>query len=153
MSQDIAYFWSAAAAIGSDWRPDVERTVAAMPGVVLDVTDGEEPRIVLADGVHAPVALIFARGRGGGAVRLASGPRLILASLTVAVRLQLALSDAGGEAFDPDRPQAWLARIAFAECAREIERMAEELGLLPRRVRLAELSRPVPSRQRSVFFV
>ncbi|MGE5813236.1 MAG: hypothetical protein ACM36C_02000 [Acidobacteriota bacterium] len=153
MSQAIAYFWSARAALGSSWRPDAERTVAAMPGIVLEVTDGESPRIVLADGVHVPVELIFARRRGGGTVRLVSGPRLILASLTVAVRLQLSLSDVGGEAFDPDRPLTWLPRIAFAESAREIERMAEEVGLLPRRVRLMEIGRPVPSRQRSVFFV
>ena len=153
MAQEIAYFWSARDALGRGWRAEVERAVAAMPGIGLEVTDGESPRIVLADGVHAPVTLLFARGRGGGAVRLASGPRLILASLTVAVRLQLALSDVGGAAFAADRPQTWLPRIGFAEGAQEIERLAEAVGLLPRRVRLAEISRPGPSRPGSVFFV
>jgi hypothetical protein len=152
VTQDIAYFWSAKRAIGTGWCAEVERTVEAMPGVVLELADGDEARLVLADGVHAPVEWIFARRRGGGSVRLASGPRLILASLTVAVRLELALSDAKGEAFDAVSTRSWLTRIPFAEGAREIERTAEEIGFLERRVHLNELARSAPGAKRSVFF-
>jgi hypothetical protein len=153
VTQHIAYFWSATTGIESGWRPDIERCVAVIPGVALEATDGDEPRLVLADGAHAPVELIFAHRRGAGTVRLASGPRLILASLRVAVRLQLALSDANGEAFDSGSQRSWLTRIPFAEGTREIERMAEEVGFLERRARLDELSSSVPRGERSVFFV
>ena len=140
MSQANAYYWSARNAIGRAWRREVESSVEAIPGIALAITYGEDPTIVLSDGIHDPVEFIFARQRGGGAVSLASGPRLILASLGIAVRLKLELSDGNGEAFDPREPRSWLHRIPFAESAPEIEMLAEEVGLLPKRVRLEELA-------------
>jgi len=95
--------------------------------------------VIVADG-HKAQAAIFARERGGGAVSLASGPRLILASLSIAVRLKLELSDGNAEALSHREPRTWLHRIPFAQSAPEIERLAEEVGLLPKRVRLNELA-------------
>jgi hypothetical protein len=153
MAQANAYYWSARNAIGRAWRRDVEHYVAAIPGIALEITDGEDARIVLSDAIHDPVEFIFARQRGGGAVSLASGPRLILASLGIAMRLKLELSDGSGEAFDPREPRSWLARIPFAESAPEIEMLAEEVGLLPKRVRLEELAAVAsPRRHGGVFF-
>ena len=140
MAQANAYYWSARNAIGRAWRQELESSVKAIPGIALAITYGEDPTIVLSDGFHDPVEFIFARQRGGGAVSLASGPRLILASLGIAVRLKLELSDGSGEGFDPRDPRSWLARIPFAESAPEIEMLAEEVGLLPKRVRLEELA-------------
>jgi len=140
MAQANAYYWSARNAIGRAWRRDVESSVEAIPGIALAITYGEDAAIVLSDGIHDPVEFIFARQRGGGAVSLASGPRLILASLGIAVRLKLELSDGSGAALSHREPRSWLARIPFAEGAPEIEILAEEVGLLPKRVRLEELA-------------
>lgn len=140
MAQAIAYYWSARNAIGNAWHPNVAHYVDAIRGIALEITDGENARIVLSDGIHDPVEFVFAHQRGGGAVSLASGPRLILVSLGIALRLMLELSDDNGEAFDPREPRSWLARIPFAESAPEIETLAVELGLLPRRVCLEEVA-------------
>jgi hypothetical protein len=153
MAPAIAYYWSARHAIGRAWRQDVERHVEAIAGIALEITDGGDARIVLLDGSHDPVQFIFARQRGGGAVSLASGPRLILASLGIAVRLKLELSDANGEAFSDRERRSWLARIPFEESAPDIERLAEEVELLPKRVRLEELAAAAGlHRRRRIFF-
>lgn len=152
MAQTNAYYWSARNAIGRAWRPDVERYVEAIPGIALEITDGEEARMVLSDGIHDPVAFIFARQRGGGAVSLASGPKLILASLGVALRLKLELSDGNGEAFDAREPGSWLGRIPFAQSAPEIETLAAVVGLLEKRVRLTEVAAFAGLRRRGGIF-
>lgn len=140
MAQANAYYWSARQAIGRTWRPDIERYVETISDIVLEITDGDDAKILLSDGSHDPVEFIFARQRGGGAVSLASGPRLILASLGVALRLKLEMSDGNGEAFDAREPRSWLARIPFAQSAPEIETLAVEVGLLEKRVRLTEVA-------------
>jgi hypothetical protein len=98
------------------------------------------------------VEFIFARQRGGGAVSLASGPRLILASLGIAVRLKLELSDGNGEAFDSREPRSWLPRIPFRASAPEIEMLAVEVGLLEKRVRLEEVAAGLRRRGRIFIF-
>ena len=152
MAQANGYYWSARNAIGTAWRREVERYVETIPGIALEVTGGEDARIVLSDGSHDPVEFVFARQRGGGAVSLASGPRLILASLGIALRLKLELSDGNDEAFDPRAPRSWLARIPFAESAAEIETLAVKVGLLEKRVRLEELAASAGLRRHGRIF-
>ena len=152
MTQANAYYWSARNAIGSAWRRDVERYVETIPGIALEITGGEDARIVLSDGIHDPVEFIFARQRGGGAVSLTSGPRLIMASLGIALQLKLELSDGNNEAFDPREPRSWLHRIPFTESAPEIEVLAVEAGLLERRLRLEELAASVALRRHGGIF-
>ena len=86
-------------------------------------------------------------------MNLCSGPKLILVSLGIAARLKLELSDANAEAFAPCEPRTWLSRIPFNESALQIERLAEEVGFLPKRVRLEELAAAARRRrQGSIFF-
>jgi hypothetical protein len=86
-------------------------------------------------------------------VNLSSGPRLILVSLGLAARLKLELSDGNAKAFALGEPRTWLSRIPFTESALQIERLAEEVGFLPKRLRLEELA-AAPRRRRhgSNFF-
>ena len=152
MAQANAYYWSARNAIGRAWRRDVERYVEAIRGIALTITGRENTRIALSDGIHDPVEFVFARERGGGAVSLASGPRLILASLGIALRLKLELSDGNGEAFEPHAPRSWLHRIPFAENTAEIERLAVDVGLLQKRVRFEEVAAGLHRNRRIFFF-
>jgi hypothetical protein len=77
----------------------------------------------------------------------------VLVSLGVAVRLQLELSDRNGDALDLKDPRALLGRIPFGESAIAIEALAEDVGLMPRRVRLTALSGAAPCRRHGgVFF-
>lgn len=152
-SDPVAYFWSARTRLDGNWREQVVRFVAAVPGVVLDVAEGEETAIMLSAGAYEPVEFRFARRRGGGTVALTSGARLVLASLGVAARLNLELSDRNGDALDLNDPRALLGRIPFSEGSVAIEALAEEVGLLPRRVRLAALTAtPVCRQHGGVFF-
>ena len=149
----VAYFWSARTRLDGGWREEIERFVAAVPGVVLDVAEGPDTTISLASGAHEPVEFRFVRRRGGGAVVLTSGARLVLVSLGVALRLNLQLSDRNGDALDRNDLRALLGRIPFSESAVAIEALAEDVGLLPRRVRLAGLSSSAACRQPGgVFF-
>jgi hypothetical protein len=148
----VAYFWSARTPISGSWREEVARFVATIPGVVLDVAEGRELTIRLYTGASESVQFRFVRQRGGGAVTLTSGSKLVLVSLAVALRLKLGLSDTAGEALETHDARALLARIAFTESAAEIERLAEEVGLLPRRVRLAALSASPRPKHGGVFF-
>jgi hypothetical protein len=152
-SDPVAYFWSARTRLDGGWREEIERYVAAVPGVVLNVAEGEETTVRLSAGAHEPVEFRFARRRGGGTVALTSGARLVLISLGVALRLHLELSDRNGDALDLSELRALLGRIAFSESAVAIEALAEEVGLLPRRVRLTGLSSAAPCRRHGgVFF-
>ena len=152
-SDPVAYFWSARMRLDGGWREEIERFVAAVPGVVLDVAEGEETTVRLSAGAHEPVEFRFVRRRGGGAVALTSGARLVLVSLGMAVRMQLELSDGNGDALDRDDMRALLRRIPFDESAIAIEALAEELGVLPRRVRLIVLSSSAVCRRHGgVFF-
>ena len=153
MADAIAYFWNARVALEGEWSSEIARFVESVPGIALDVVDDQDARIRLSDGIHEKVEFNFARRRGGGAVNLSSGPRLILVSLGIAARLKLELSDGNAEAFVPCEPRTWLSRIPFTESALQIERLAEEGGFLPKRVRLEELA--AASRRRrhgSIFF-
>ena len=152
-SDPVAYFWSARTPLDGNWRGEVVRFVAAVPGIVLDVSDGEETMIKLSPGADEPVEFRFVRHRGGGAVTLTSGSKLVLVSLGVAMRLKLALSDTNGEALDTHDARALLARIPFRESTGEIERLAEEVGLLPHRVHLAVLADSTHAGRHGVFFV
>jgi len=135
------------------WRDEIERFVAAVPGVVIDVAEGEETTVRLSAGAHEPVEFRFVRRRGGGAVVLTSGARLVLVSLGVVVRMHLELSDRNGAALDRDDMRALLRRIPFDESAIAIEALAEEVGMLPRRVRLTVLSSSAACRRHGgVFF-
>jgi hypothetical protein len=149
----VAYFWSARERLDDGWREEIVRFVAAVPGVGLDVTAGAETSVRLAAGVDEVVEFRFARGRGGGTVALTAGARLVLVSLGVAARLKLALSDRHGEALELCDLRAALGRIPFTEGAVAIATLAEDVGLLPRRVRLAALSPPAHCGQcAGVFF-
>ena len=149
----VAYFWSARTRLDGGWREEVERFVATVPGVVLDVAEGEETTVRLSEGGCQPVELRFVRRRGGGAVVMTSGARLVLVSLGVAVRMKLELSDGNGDALDHDDMRALLRRIPFGESDVVIEALAEEVGLLPRRVRLTALSSLAACRRHGgVFF-
>ena len=153
MADAIAYFWNARVALEGEWSSEIARFVESVPGIALDVVDDQDARIRLSDGIHEKVEFNFARRRGGGAVNLSSGPRLILVSLGIAARLKLELSDGNAEAFAPCEPRTWLSRIPFTESALQIDRLAEEVGFLPKRVRLEELA--AASRRRrhgSIFF-
>ena len=152
-SDPVAYFWSARTRLDGAWREEIERFVEAVPGVVLHVVEGEETTIRLSAGAHETVEFRFARRRGGGTVVLSSGARLVLVSLGVALRLHLELSDRNGDALDLSELRALLGRIPFSESAVAIEALAEEVGLLPRRVRLTGLSSSAPRlRHGGVFF-
>lgn len=151
-SDPVAYFWSARIPLDGSWREEVACLVAAIPGVVLDVAEGEESTIRLSAGTGESVDFRFVRHRGGGAVTLTSGSKLVLVSLAVALQLKLALSDTDGEALETHDARALLARIPFTESAAEIERLAEEVGLLPRRVLLTALSMSPRCKHGSVFF-
>jgi hypothetical protein len=149
----VAYFWSAQTRLDGGWREEVERFVAAVPGVVLGVAEGEEMTVRLSEGGCQPVEMRFVRRRGAGAVVMTSGTRLVLVSLGVAVRMQLELSDGNGDALDRDDMRALLRRIPFGESAITIEALAEEVGVLPRRVRLTVLSSSAACRRHGgVFF-
>jgi len=153
-SDPAAYFWSARTRLDDGWREEIERFVAAVPGVVLDVVEGEETTISLSAGAHEPVEFRFVRRRGGGTVARTSGARLVLVSLGVALRLNLQLSDRNGDALDLNDLRALLGRIPFSESAVAIEALAEDVGLLPRRVRLTALSSSAACREHGgVFFV
>jgi len=77
----------------------------------------------------------------------------VLVSLGVAVRMHLELSDGNGDALDRDELRALLRRIPFSESAIAIEALAEEVGVLPRRVRLTVLSTSAACRRHGgVFF-
>ena len=152
MTDAVAYFWSARVPLHDAWRDEVERFVGALPGVVLAVEARDDVSIKLCDGVHDPVEFRFARQRGGGTVSLAAGARVILASLGVAARLKLELSDSTGEALNLSDPRNLLARIAFAENALQIETMAEEVGLCRKRVHLHELAGSPQRRRHGTFF-
>ena len=152
-SDPVAYFWSARTRLDDGWRAEIERFVAAVPGVVLHVAEGEETTIRLSAGAHEPVEFRFVRRRGGGTVVLTSGARLVLVSLGVALRLNLQLSDRNGDALDLNDLRALLGRIPFSESAVAIEALAVEVGLLPRRVRLTGISSSAPRlRHGGVFF-
>ena len=140
MTDAVAYFWSAKVPLDDAWRDEVERFVGAVAGVVLAVEARDDVSIKLLDGIHDPVEFRFARQRGGGTVSLAAGARVILASLGVAARLKLELSDSNGQALNLSDPRSLLARIAFAENALQIETIAEEVGLCPKRVHLHALA-------------
>ena len=153
MADAVAYFWSAKVALDAAWRTDVECFVGAVPGVVLEVEESEKLSIKLSDGVHDAVEFNFVRRRGGGTVSLAAGPRLTLVSLGVAARLKVELSDGNGDALNWNEPRALLARIPFKESAAEIEALAEEVGLCPKRVHLHELvASPYRRRHGSMIF-
>jgi hypothetical protein len=153
VSDRVAYFWSARTRLDVGWREEIERYVAAVPGVVLDVAQGDETTIRLSAGTHEAVEFRFARRRGGGSVVLTSGARLVLVSLGVALRLQPELSDRNGDTLDLNDLRALLRRITFGEDAVAIEALAEEVGLLSRRVRLTGLSSPAACQQHGgVFF-
>ena len=153
MADAIAYFWNARVAIDGAWRAEIARFVESVLGIALDVVDDQDVRIGLSDGIHEKVEFNFARRRGGGTVNLSSGPKLILVSLGIAARLKLELSDGKAEAFAPCEPRTWLSRIPFTESALQIETLAEEVGFLPKRVRLEELAAaPRRSRHGSIFF-
>ena len=153
MADAIAYFWNARVAIDGAWRAEIERLVEAVPGIALDGVDDQDVRIGLSDGIHEKVEFNCARRRGGGTVNLSSGPKLILVSLGIAARLKLELSDGKAEAFAPCEPRTWLSRIPFTESALQIEALAEEVGFLPKRVRLEELAAAAPRRRHgSIFF-
>ena len=152
-SDPVAYFWSARTRLHGGWPEEVERFVATVPGVILDVAEGEETTVRLSAGAHEPVEFRFVRRRGGGAVVMTSGARLVLISLGVAVRMQLELSDGNGDALDRDDMRALLRRIPFGESAVAIDALAEEVGLLPWRVRLTVLSSSAACRRHGgVFF-
>lgn len=151
-TDDVAYYWSASAPLGGAWRDEIERLAAAVPGVVLDVTDGAQTTVRLSDDVGEPVEFRFARRRGGGTVGLKSGPRLVLLSLAVAARLKLELSDGNGNALELADPRALLARIPFSESAAQVECIAEEVGFVPTRIRLEALA-SARGRRDGVFFV
>ena len=151
-SDPVAYFWSARTPLDGSWREEVAHVVAAIPGVVLDVAVGEESMIRLSAGTDESVEFRFVRHRGGGAVMLTSGSKLVLVSLAVALRLKLALSDTDGEALETQDARALLARIPFTESAAATDRLAEEVGLLPRRVRLTALSASPRCKHGGVFF-
>ena len=153
MTDAIAYFWNARVALEGEWSSQIARFVESVPGIALDVVDDQDARIGLSDGIHEKVEFNFARRRGGGTVNLSSGPRLILVSLGIAARLKLELSDGNAEAFAPCEPRTWLSRIPFTESALQIETLAEEVGFLPKRVRLEELAAAARRRrQGSIFF-
>lgn len=152
-SDPVAYFWSARTPLEGGWREEVVRFVAAVPDVVLDIAEGEERAIRLSAGAEEAVEFRFPRRRGGGAVALTSGAKLVLASLGVAVRLHLELSDRNGDTLDLNDPRALLGRIPFRESPVAIEALAEEVGLLPRRVRLSAVTAMPGCRQQGgVFF-
>jgi hypothetical protein len=138
-TDDVAYFWSARTPLAGAWRDQVACFVAATPGVVVNLVEGEQTTITLSAGGDESVQFRFARGRGAGTVPLTSGARLVLVSLGVSARLELELSDRNGEPLDVNDPRALLGRIAFVESAAAIGALAEEVGLLPRRVRLTAL--------------
>jgi len=153
MADAIAYFWNARVALEGEWSSEIARFVESVPGIALDVVDDQDARIGLSDGIHEKVEFNFARRRGGGTVNLSSGPRLILVSLGIAAWLKLELSDGNAEAFATCESRTWLSRIPFTESALQIETLAEEVGFLPKRVRLEELA--AASRRRrhgSIFF-
>jgi hypothetical protein len=153
MADAIAYFWNARVALEGAWSSEVKRFVGAVPGIALDVVDDQDARIGLSDGIHDKVEFNFARRRGGGTVNLSSGPRLILVSLGIAARLKLELSDGNANAFAPSEPRSWLSRIPFTESVLQIEALAEEVGLLPKRARLEELAAALRRRPHgSIFF-
>ena len=152
-SDPVAYFWSARTPLDGSWREEVARFVATVPAVVLDVAEREDTTIRLCAGAYEPVEFRFARRRGGGTVAVSSGATLVLTSLGVAARLNLELSDRNGDALELNDVRALLGRIPFSEDPVAIEALAEEVGLLPRRVRLAALAAtPVCRQQGSVFF-
>jgi len=153
MTDAIAYFWNARVALDGAWRAEIQRYVAPVPGLAFDIVDDQDVRIELADGIHEKVEFNFARRRGGGTVNLSSGPKLILVSLGIAAGLKLELSDGNAEPFPRGEPRTWLSRIPFAESALQIERLAEEVGFLSKRVRLQELAAASRMRRHgSIFF-
>jgi len=153
MASPVAYHWSAREPVEAQWMLELVRLVRGLPEVTLQASDGPNPQLVLGDGVHEPVAFAFPRRRGAGTVSLASGAKLIVISLRVAVRLRLDLADAGGAAFAAQDPRSWLARIAFGQDAWAIETLAHEVGFLPRRVRLDTIREPgAQPRVGRVFF-
>ena len=137
-SAPVAYFWSVRTPLAASWRDEVARFVAVILGVALDVAEGEESAIRLSAGTGESAEFRFVRRRGGGAVILTSGSRLVLVSLAVTVRPKPALSDSNGDVLETHDARTLPARIPFTESA-EVKRPAEEVGLLPRRVRLAAL--------------
>jgi hypothetical protein len=130
-ADSVAYFWSARTPLDGSWRDEIVRFVTPVPGVVLEIVDGEETTVRLSAGDNDPVAFRFARRRGGGTVALTCGAKLVLVSLGVAARLVLELSDRDGEALDVREPPVLPARIPLSECAAEVETLAVEVGLLP----------------------
>jgi hypothetical protein len=153
MANAVAYFWSAKAPLDGGWRAEIERFVGAVSGIALDVMDREDVSIKLSDGFHDAVQFRFARRRGAGWVTLAAGARLILVSLGIAARLKLELSDGKGDSLNLSEPRALLSRLPFAENALQIETIAEEVGFLPKRVRLEELAAASGRRRHgSIFF-
>ena len=153
MASPVAYHWSAREPVQAQWMLELVRLVRGLPEITLQASDGPNPQVVLGDGVHEPVAFAFPRRRGAGTVSLASGAKLIVISLRVAVRLRLDLADAGGAAFAAKDPRSWLARIAFGQDAWAIETLAHEVGFLPKRVRLDAIAAPLGQPRRGrVFF-
>jgi len=152
MTDAVAYFWSAKVPLDEAWLADVARYVGAVPGIGLQLEAGGDVSITLCDGIHSSVQFQFARRRGGGAVSLATGARLVLVSLGVAARLKLELSDANAEALSLNDPRALLTRIPFAQNALQIETIAEEVRFLPKRVHLHELAGSPQRRAHGIFF-
>lgn len=151
-ADDVAYFWSAMSPLPTGWQEELAGGVATVPDVALDVSRGDETVLRLVAATGEAVVFRFARDRGGGAVPLSAGARLVLVSLRVAIQLQLALSDARGEALHPRDVRAWLPRIALRESVPEIEGLAEAVGVLPRRVRLGDLCAAIQHRRQGGAF-
>jgi hypothetical protein len=152
----VAFFWSAVDRLSADWEIAVKRALnhPLHPGLVVAIRSDEEAIVYDTTwSEHVPGAYFhFPNGRGAGEVLRVAGDRSVLAALRVAQVLGLALSDKDGNALAKDRPLEWLSKIDFAGAAEEVEAFAQQLGLIPKRYSLAELSRPDAEKDTRLFF-
>ena len=155
-AKDVAFFWSAVDTLPSDWEIPVKRALnhPDHPGLVVTVRNNDEIAVYdAAWSEHVPGAYLhFPRGRGAGEVLRVAGDLSVLAALRIAQVLGLALSDKDGNAFAKDRPLEWLCTIEFVGTADEVEALAEQLGLIPKRYSLVNLTRPDAEKDTRLFF-
>lgn len=150
----VAFFWSAVDTLPSDWKIAVNRALnyRDQTGFVVTIRNEDEAAIYTAWSPHVPAAYFhFPNGRGAGQVLTVAGDLAILAALRLAQVLSLDLSDEKGNAFAKDRPLEWLSQIAFVGATHEVEALAEQLGLIPKRYSLAELTRPDAEKEPRLF--
>jgi hypothetical protein len=158
---DVAFFWSAVATLPGGWMLKVRPVMGHPDFRVTTEYDWETAVgeihvydcVRFSDGDRSKsVHFRFHRGRGAGQVQRRSGDVAILAALRIAAVLDLDLSDAAGKALPKHNPLTWLSQIVFTGTADEVEALAEQLGLIPTRYSLAELTRPDAEKEPRLFF-